>query len=149
MKKFALFTLIATMFIGTSVACSKLDDDRPITIDKLPTAVKTFVDKHFAGLEISYAKLDRNFGDNEYEVVLSNGSKIDFSSNGEWKEVDCERGEVPASIIPEKIASYVAKSYPGTKVEKISRSKRYYEVELHNDLELTFDKEFNFLRVDD
>lgn len=149
MKKFTLFTLIATLFIGTSAACSKLDDDRPISVDKLPTEVKAFVNEHFVGLDISYAKLDRSFGDDEYEVVLSNGSKIDFSSNGEWKEVDCEQSEVPASIIPEKIASYVKESYPGAKVEKISRSKRYYEVELHNDLELTFDTNFNFLRVDD
>jgi hypothetical protein len=149
MKKFVLFTLIATLFVGTSVACMNMDDDRPIGVEKLPAQIKTFVSEHFAGVDISYAKLDRSFGDDEYEVVLSNGAKIDFNSKGVWKEVDCERTEFPASIIPEKIASYVAQSYPGTKIEKITRSKRYYEVELRNDLELVFDKEFNFLRADD
>lgn len=150
MKKFISLSLVAIFSIGVvvAVACSDSLDDRPIAVNELPKQITEFVDTHFAGAKISYAKKDVEFGKVEYEVVLSNGTQVEFNSKGEWTDVNCERGEVPASVVPAKIADYVAEHFANTHIEKISRS-RGYEVELNNDLELHFDKEFNFLRIDD
>lgn len=148
MKKFAFLSLIAVLFMGAAFACTEAFDDRPVAVNELPKQITTFVEKHFAGVEISYAKLDKGLTSDDYEVVLANGVKIDFDSKGEWKEVDCERGEVPASIVPQAIGEYVKQHYSSSLIEKISRG-RGYEVELNNDLELYFDKQQNFVRIDD
>jgi predicted nucleotide-binding protein (sugar kinase/HSP70/actin superfamily) len=75
--------------------------------------------------------------------------KIEFNGDGEWKDVDCKFGAVPAAIIPKKIASYVEKNYPDAKIIKIDRDRRDYEVSLSNRLELTFDMKFNLVEIDD
>jgi predicted nucleotide-binding protein (sugar kinase/HSP70/actin superfamily) len=81
--------------------------------------------------------------------MFADGVKIEFNGDGEWKDVDCKFGAVPAAIIPKKIASYVAKNYPDAKIIKIDRDRRDYEVSLSNRLELTFDMKFNLVEIDD
>lgn len=147
MKKMTLFSLIATIFIGVSVACSQSDDDNIISFASLPTEVKTTVDNDFGGLEIAYIKTNGAFG--EYEVKFTNGMEVEFNSNGEWREIECERGGVPAEYIPEAINAFVELNYPGAVIEKISRERISYEVELNNDVEIEFDMEFNVIDIDD
>jgi hypothetical protein len=47
--------------------------------------------------------------------VFVNGAKVEFTKNGEWKDVECKYGEVPAAIVPQQIRDYVAKNYPDRK----------------------------------
>ena len=84
-----------------------------------------------------------------YEVVFTNGSKVEFLKDGEWKEVECKYSTVPTAIIPAQIASYVSQNYPDTQIVQIDRDKRDYEVKLTNRLELTFDLNFNLIGIDD
>jgi hypothetical protein len=51
--------------------------------------------------------------------------------------------------VPEAIRLYVQSNYENTKILKIERSSKEYEVELSNRLELTFDKEFHLIDIDD
>ena len=148
MKKVLFLSLIAILSIGVAVAYNSTDDDRPVAAAELPKKIQDFVKQHFAGSEISYAKKDKGLVYEEFEVVLANGAKIEFDKHNEWEEVDCERGEVPASIIPKAIGDYLTKHYPQISVEKISRG-RGYDVELSNDLELEFDRSGKLLRIDD
>ena len=84
-----------------------------------------------------------------YEVVLDNSVKIEFLKDGEWKEVDCKYSAVPAAIVPSAIAKYVEGNYENVQIVKIDRSKREYDVDLSNKLELTFDSRFNLIDIDD
>jgi hypothetical protein len=81
--------------------------------------------------------------------MLANGSKIEFSSKGNWEEIDCRYGEVPAAIVPEPIKDFVAKNYAGEKIVAIERHRNEIEVRLSNRLELTFDKNLNIIDIDD
>jgi hypothetical protein len=81
--------------------------------------------------------------------VFADGAKVEFARNGEWKEVDCRRSSVPSPIVPDKILKYVKANYPDAKVMLIERDKNDYEVRLSNRLELTFDKAFNIIDIDD
>lgn len=145
MKKFMLTVVV--IFLTLSVACA--DTDRPITIDKLPQKAQQFLKSYYPQVGVSFAKEDSDLMSKEYEVVLTNGVKLEFAANGEWKNVECKHDAVPAAIVPQPIKSYVEKNYPEAKITKIDRDRRDYEVSLSNRLELTFNKEFQLIEIDD
>ena len=144
MKKmmFAMFLLFA------AVLNANAGNDRIITKDKLPVNAQQFIDTHFESLKISYVKEERDFFERSYEVVFTDGSKLEFTSKGEWKDVDCRYSEVPAAIVPAAIMEYVLKNFPAEKVLKIERETGNYEVKLSNRYELTFDKKLRIIDID-
>ena len=95
------------------------------------------------------AKVETDFLDKNYDVVFTNGNKVEFDKKGNWTNVDCEHTQVPVAILPEAIRQYVAKNYPDAKVLKIEVTDRKgYDVELSNGFELEFDKRMNVIDVD-
>ena len=80
--------------------------------------------------------------------MLVDGTKIEFSGDGNWKDVECRKSAVPTAIVPKQITEYVAKKYPDVKILKIDREENY-DIELSNRLELTFDKKFRLIDIDD
>lgn len=145
MKKI-LFVLAAIFTLGISNV--QADNDKLVNKSDLPAQAQQFLNDHFAGVSLTYAKLERDFLERSYEVVLTDGTKLEFTLKGQWKEVDCRYGEVPANIIPQQIRDYVAKNYPGVKVLKIERDRNDYDLKLSNRYELTFDKNFNIIDID-
>ncbi|MCM1108082.1 MAG: PepSY-like domain-containing protein [Clostridium sp.] len=119
-------------------------------MSKLPAAAKTSVSKNFPTQKISYIKIDKSLLGDTYEVVLSNGTEVEFNNKGEWKEVDCKQGVfVPNGYIPGTIRKYLKKEFPGVNVKKIEKKTRRYEVELSNGLDADFDLNGNLLKLDD
>ena len=73
----------------------------------------------------------------EYEVDFSSGAEVEFTSDGNWKEVKAARGSsVPSAIVPTAIAKYVVTNFKGQAIVEISRKRGGYEVELSNGSEL-------------
>lgn len=147
MKKLTI--IFATLALVASTASAFAGNDRIITVGELPAASQQFIKAHFADLEVSYAKVDEEMFDKDYKVVFVNGSKVEFTKDGQWKEVECKYTEVPAGIVPKQIADYVAKNFTGRKVVSIDRDRRDYEVKLDNGLELKFDLKFRLVEIDD
>ena len=145
MKKI-LFAIVAIFTLGVSNVLA--DNDKLITKSELPVQTQQFIDSHFANVKLTYAKLERDFLERSYEVVLADGTKLEFTSKGEWKEVDCRYDEVPAAIIPQAIREYVSSNYPGEKILKVERDRGYYELKLSNRYELTFNKDYNIVDID-
>lgn len=147
MKKFAILLLCMTVgFVSTM----KADNDKPISFEQLPAQSKELIKKHFANQSIALVKLERDFFEKKYEVILTNGNKVEFDSKGAWKEIDCKYREVPPDLIPKQITDFVKKNYPDLKITKIEKkSRNRHEVELINDLELEFDANFNLIDIDD
>ncbi len=125
------------------------DNDKPITVEQLPANARQFIEKYFSETKVSSVKMETDIFDKSYEVVFTNGNKIEFDGTGEWEDVDCKFTQVPESIVPQKIKDYVVANYKDTKILKIDRDKRKYEVKLSNKLELEFDSEFNLSKIDD
>ena len=117
--------------------------DRPVTFAQLPQKAQQFITKHFSGVEFLSATMD-----DDYEVYLANGTKVEFTLQGDWKEVRCAGG-VPAAIVPAAISKYVKTNYANAAIVKIDKKYSGYEVELNNGLELKFDAKGNFLAIDD
>ena len=145
MKKI-LFALFAVLSL--SVFNANADNDRIISKELLPANAQGFIDAHFPGSKLSYAKEERDFFERSYEVVFADGSKVEFSRKGEWQDVDCRYSEVPAAILPAQIAKYVSDHYPDAKVLRIERDANDYEVKLSNRLELKFNKKFQIIDID-
>lgn len=142
-----ILTLAAATLLGIFTASA--DNDRPITVDRLPQAAQAFIRQYFPDATVSYAKEEREFVKTEYTVRFADASKIEFDKAGNWKEVDCKRSAVPAAIVPAQIAAYVAQHYPDAAITAIERNRREYEIKLSNRLELTFDMKFNLIDIDD
>ena len=147
MKTFTkLFVAIATLFVSaSSVSCK----DTILTPDKLPAAIQSFLKEYFPEMTVSYVKKDSEFAQTTYEVVLQDGTEIEFDSKGQWDNIDCKRAAVPAALIPAAIAEYVQQSFPGQFIVKIDKETFGHEIELSNGLELKFDKKGKLVNVDD
>ena len=146
MKKI-IMTLAIVFSVGVFSAMA--DNDKVINKNRLPATAQQFLNENFAGIEITYAKQEREILNLSYEVRLADGTKIEFTSKGQWDQVECRFGEVPASVIPQAIKEYIDKNYPGVKVLMIEKDRNDYEVKLSNRLELKFDKDFNLYDIDD
>lgn len=145
MKK--LFLLAVVMFLLGVPA--KADRDYVITKNELPAKARQFVDQHFASSKISYVKEERDFLDRNYEIFFADGSKVEFTRNGDWWDIDCRYTQVPVAAIPADIQNYIKLHFPEAKVLKIERERNDYEVKLSNKMELTFDKKFKVKDIDD
>ena len=126
------------------------DDDLRIPFEELPSKAQETLSAHFNVDEIISIEKETDDWEITYEVELRKDISITFDADGQWIEIDCNRtNPVPASLVPEKIMAYVADNYSGNDVTKIELTDRgYYEVELSNGLELIFDRDFNFIRID-
>ena len=146
MKK--IMILLALVF-SFAVSDSYALNDKVISKNQLPAQAQSFLNENFAGSGISYAKLETDFFERSYEVMLSDGTKLEFTGKGNWKEVDCRYSEVPEAIIPAPVKKYISDNYEGSKVLKIERDSRGYDVKLSNRLELKFNKDFEIVDIDD
>ena len=145
MKK--MFLLLIISLIGMMPLLA--DNDKAITRNELPEQAQAFIDKHFVGVEVLYAKAERDMGViTSYDVVLNGNVKIEFNRSGEWTSVDCERNQVPNGVLPQGVLDYVTKKFAKSYVVEIERGLLGYDVKLNNDLDLDFDKNGKFLRVD-
>lgn len=141
-----LITIIYLLIIQLSVIAS---DDKPITFEQLPKQSQQFVEKYFPGQSIALVKMERGFFEKSYELIFTNGNKIEFDRRGNWKEIDCKHTECPEELIPIQIRDYVRENYPGNKIRKIEKESRNgYEVELTNGTDLEFDSKFRLIDID-
>lgn len=132
---------------ATIVGLQSCDDDKKINPDKLPDTAEKFITDNFPEATISSVVKKYDGFVIHYNAYLSDGTYIEFSKDGDWKEVVNRVSGVPSSIIPEKIASYVAENYNNALILEIKRDK-HYEVELSSGIELVFDLDGNFLHFD-
>ena len=145
MKKFFLFL----MLLPTMAVFASCDfHDKMVDSGDLPTKTTQFIADMFPGCNVVAIDKDRDLGVVTYDVVLSCGVKLEFNSDGEWTEVDCDPESVPDAIVPEKILNYVQSKYAEYFIVKIEKYWNRYKVELNVDIDLVFDRDGNFVRID-
>ena len=142
MKK-VLFAIVCLFALSTQTFA-----DRPVEKPQLPVNAQEFLKKYFPNVEISYAKQDNDWFERDYTVVLTNGNRLEFTSKGEWKELDCEHNQVPEAIVPAAIRKYVNDNQKGQRVVEIKKERRHYDVKLSNKLEMEFSLNGKLLRFD-
>ena len=123
-------------------------NDKPISVKALPTKAQTLLTKHFSNQKVVLATIESNVIGKNYDVVLKNGTKLEFDKKGNLTEIDCKQGTVPTQLIPQAIKNYLKANYARQSVKKIELNKNEYEVELTNGLDLTFNKHFQLIDID-
>lgn len=137
-----LFTASLAFF-----SCSDDDNDVVISMTDLPAKAQTFIETHFPGQEARMVKKDND----SYDVYLKNGFEIEFDLAADWDDIDGRGQKLPDSILellPEGIITYVSTNYTDQNITEVNKEKYGYEVTLNNNLELEFDPDGNFLRID-
>lgn len=142
MKRFTLI-IAAVVF---SLACTA--EDRPVTADQLPAAAKSFIQNHFPSETVSFAKMDDDFIRPDFTVILSNGVELKFNHDGAFEKIESRSG-VPEGLVPVQIADYVKTHSPNSVIVEYEITRRYYEVQLSNGMELVFNSKYNLVELDD
>lgn len=116
----------------------------------LPKPAQSFLTRNFKS-EISFIKIDKTLGYiTDYEVVLTDGTEIDFNRDGSWDNIDMPASKaVPSGLVPKQIADYVVKNFPKQKIVSIDKESHGYDIELQNGLDLVFDRAGQFKKIDD
>ena len=123
-------------------------NDKPISVNALPAKAQTLLSQHFNDQKVMLATIESGVVSRSYDVVLQNGTKLEFDKKGNLTEIDCKQATVPAKLIPQAIRNYLKENYPAQAVKKIEMNKNEYEVELTNGLDLTFNKHFQLIDID-
>lgn len=141
--------ILIGLALMTNMACA--DNDKVTNnINELPQMSRTFLNNYFNGNKVSHIKIDKDlFLIDSYDVILTDGTSVEFNRDGEWKEVKSFQQNIPDTLIPAEIRQYVSQNYPGQKIMTVERGKRKVSVDLANGLELKFDLNGNLIDIDD
>lgn len=141
------FLILMACVLGT-VSLAKADD-KPVTVDQLPQAARTFLNVNFPDDKISFATKDDDLIRPDYQVVLASGVMVKFNNAGDLEEIESRGKEIPDGIIPIQIVEMVKGHYPDVMITGYEVGRRTYEVKLSNRIELKLDKNFNVIEIDD
>ena len=146
MKKILSILVMAIVAVQFAFAGDVITKD----MNQLPLPARNFINRHFTKPVVKHIKIDSDIMSKKYEVVLANGTEIDFDSKGNCEEVDAKKGKVPATIIPSFVTDYLkANNFTNEYVTKIERDRKGFEVELNTDISFKFDKNGKFRKADD
>ncbi len=124
--------------------------DKPVIAAQLPVAITSFIQQNFPGQAISFATKDLEITGWQYDVVLADGTQIDFDTDKVWDKIQCTMtNPVPTALIPAPIVAHLKGNFPDAMVMKIDKERYGYEIELANGLELKFTKQGALMEVDD
>ena len=135
----ALATLAVVLGVGAA----------EITTKQLPQPAQEFIKEYFAKDQVKKIRMHRhNHGEHTYNVLFTDGSKINFNSKGQWTKIKLRNDSIPVEIIPEYITTYVWEQYPNVVIMSIEQEGEGHEVELSDGTELTFNPKGNVVKID-
>lgn len=146
--KRSLKIILMAICLAAFMAPAFADNDKPIQVKELPAKAQTILSQHFKNQKVALATIEVGLLEKNYDVVLNNGTKVEFDKNGNVTEVECKQEAVPTALIPKAINTYLQQTYPEYKVRKYEMKRNEYEVELNNGLEITFNKDFQVIDID-
>lgn len=136
MKKVLIF-LIAFVFSVTSAYA--FIDSYKVDRKNLPEEAQQMLKDYFPKAKVSLIKVDRHLlKKTDYDVRLTNGTKIEFSNKGKWTSVDCGSKALPDELVPKTIRNYVEKNYSDVKIVSIRKRNAGYDIGLSDNIELRF-----------
>jgi hypothetical protein len=137
MKKMKYYSLIVLLLaLVMMVSCEDVS---------VPVQATAFIDQYFPESSVVLVEIENDEGTRAYSVWLNDGTKIEFDMQGDWKRVGRKKTGVPSILIPDTIMQYVKTHYPNNVVTKFSKKEYGYKLELSDDMDLRFNKQFQFI----
>ena len=126
------------------------EEDGLVPVSTLPANAQAFVNQYFSANNIISVWQDTEKGRVEdYTVLFADGTEVEFHADGNWKEVKARNGQVSPKIVSVKISKYVQRKFPKAMIKEIKKGRAKYEVDLTNGVELIFNLNGKFLKIDD
>lgn len=143
-----MINILKKFGLGSAVLISVTLFSQEITItqQQLPKSITQFIQKNFSGKTLSKITQEKKLGKTEYEIHLDNGTKLEFN-NTTINEIESSE-RIPDALIPKNILAYVNKNYPQNFITEWKLSYSKHKIELNDGVELEFDKNQKFLRID-
>ncbi|EJW3904427.1 PepSY-like domain-containing protein [Campylobacter coli] len=111
-----------------------LNADIIISPDGLPSISKEFLKNNFQA-PIGIVQRDKH----AYEVYLSDGTELEFESDGSWKEIESKVFPFDLNFLPPNLTNIIQNKFPNTKAREIERKINYYKIKLTNNIEVHID----------
>lgn len=137
MKKLILALVLFGAFTASAIA------DTVVPANALPQTAKTFIQENFKDANIIYVEQDWD----DFEVRLSDGTKIEFRANGEWKEAKAYGNALPISVLPSLVAETLKKEYPQALIIKVEKEWNGYEIKLNIGMKVYIDGNGTLLKT--
>ena len=143
MKK--LLILCCASFLFASCA-----DDKVVSESDTPETVQSSVASHFPDKKLAQISADaEGIGGKVYTVIFDDNTKAEYSANGILQEAESV-AQLPDAIIPQGILNYVKATYPSNFITHVNLDDdNSKDVKLNSGLELEFDRDNNFVRIED
>ena len=137
-------SLVAIALTVSLISCAK---DEVIPVSELPAEMKAYISTHFPSNTILQVVKDVDGFTKTYDVLLSERISLEFNRQKEIIDIDSEIA-LPNSVIPEQIRQYVTANYPSNVITDWELDDRNQQVQLNNGLDLKFNMNGDFLRID-
>lgn len=146
MRKWLYLLLGIVLFANTGFADNKV---YTTDVNALPQNSRQFLATHFSEIKVAHISIEKEwYGIKDYDVILTDGTEVEFRKNGEWKEVSRRKMGIPSTILLAPIRDYVKTNFSTNYIVSVEADKRKYEVKLDNGIELDFDRNGNLREVD-
>ena len=114
-------------------------DSYTIKREQLPETAQEMLQEHFPKAKVSNIKIDRHLlKKTDYDVKLTDGTVIEFSSSGKWTSVQRKRKAVPEALIPKSIRKYMANKHSDSKVTGLKKKPTFYFIDIDDGRRLKF-----------
>lgn len=122
--------------------------DKVVPYSQISSEIKNYVTTHFPKHKVIQAEIDMEGLSKQYEIKLSDGVELKFNSKKQVIDID-GKSKLPNSVIPKKIRQYVTKNYPNNVITDWEIDGKNQQIGLDNHIDLEFNMDANFLRIDD
>lgn len=141
---------VAMLMVAVLASCDKDDNEEIIKTEDLPATGQTFLKDHFGAQKITSVEKENEGAEGiEYEARLDNGVIVKFDKDGVWKEADAPANlSLPTTFILPAIVNYVGTAYPDAGINDIDKERAGFDIELTSGLDLVFNLDGDFVRVD-
>lgn len=144
-----IISAVVLVFAATIGTTASAGDTYTLDRNDLPEEAREFLTQHFPKAKVGMIKVDKHLlKKTDYDVKLTNGTKIEFNNSGAWTEVDCKTKAVPEALVIKPIRRYVDKNFKGLAIVKIEKKATSFEIELSDGVDLKFDRLGNFKSAD-
>ena len=141
-------TILSALFVLTTcfTACA---NEKVIPYLEMPPQAQQLIEAHFNKADVSLVMMDSELLSTDYEVRLTDGTKVEFDKDGELTKIDCGPKAVPEALVPEAVRAYVTTNFPNTFITEWGKDDYRWKAELSNGLDLEFNSKYEFIRIDD
>lgn len=97
MKRIMRILMIAICCMMSFNIVANAGNDKPINVNELPAKAQTLLSKHFKGQKVMLATIESGIVSRSYDVVLRNGTKLEFDKRATLLRLTASKASCPTS----------------------------------------------------